>query len=151
MEKIKQLLFQKIFFLENGRNLVISLAIKLQFSAFRWLIKIDLMRTTVTSMWSKYLSNLFMSRDKQVETKDLKLLLRLFLLVFKKLKRSWNQEVSIPPPAHLTWNYLKVSLWNIFNFFETLMLHRQDFIFKPFITLARKSLVLRSIRYHIQF
>ena len=147
MEKIKQLLFQKIFFLENGRNLVISLAIKLQFSAFRWLIKIDLMRTTVTSMWSKYLSNLFMSRDKQVETKDLKLLLRLFLLVFKKLKRSWNQEVSIQPPAHLMWNYLKVSLWNIFNFFETLMFHRQDFIFKPFITLARKSLVLRSIRY----
>ena len=131
MEKIKQLLFQKIFFLKNGRNLVISLAIKLQFSAFRWLIKIDLMRTTVTSMWSKYLSNLFMSRDKQVETKDLKLLLRLFLLVFKKLKRSWNQEVSIQPPAHLMWNYLKVSLWNIFNFFETLMLHRQDFIFKP--------------------
>ena len=147
MEKIKQLLFQKIYFLENGRNLVISLAIKLQFSAFRWLIKIDLMRTTITSMWSKYLSNLFMSRDKQVETKDLKLLLRLFLLVFKKLKRSWNQEVSIQPPAHLMWNYLKVSLWNIFNFFETLMFHRQDFIFKPFITLARKSLVLRSIRY----
>lgn len=151
MEKIKQILFQKIFFLENGRNLVISLAIKLQFSAFRWLIKIDLMRTTVTSMWSKYLNNLFMSRDKQVETKDLKLLLRLFLLVFKKLKRSWNQEVSIQPPAHLMWNYLKVSLWNIFNFFETLMLHRRDFIFKPFITSARKSLVLRSIRYHTQF
>lgn len=151
MEKIKQILFQKMFFLENGRNLVNSLAIKLQFSAFRWLIKIDLMRTTVTSMWSKYLNNLFMSRDKQVETKDLKLLLRLFLLVFKKLKRSWSQEVSIQPPAHLMWNYLKVSLWNIFNFFETLMLHRRDFIFKPFITSARKSLVLRSIRYHTQF
>ena len=151
MKKNKETSFPKVIFLENARNLVISLAIKLQFSAFRWLIKTDLMRTTVTSMSSNYLSNLFMSRNKQVERKDLRLFFPLILLVFMKLERSWNQEVSMQTPEHLMWNYLRVSFCNIFSFFETLMLHQQDFMFKPFVTLARKSLVLRSLRYHIQF
>ena len=88
MKKNKETYFPKVIFLENARNLVISLAIKLQFSAFRWLIKTDLMRTTVTSMSSNYLSNLFMSRNKQVERKDLRLFLPLILLVFMKLERS---------------------------------------------------------------